>query len=112
VQCVVEELTIKTALEQWGRASELAPEPGAAEAVEISTDAYVKIWGAMGEEQASQWAFFRKAAEMGVSLQSIGVVDGMTLLEEEERAGLLSTEESWRRMDWKGYGVPRSLPRL
>lgn len=83
-----------SALEVWGRASGKAPEPGSTAIVTIPVEQYTTIWGEMGEEQASQWIFFGHMQSLGITSLP-GVVDGLSLLSEEEKKSLETTEQSW-----------------
>lgn len=66
----------------------------------------------MGEEQASQWKFFRVMQELGVGLDKIpGVnfLDAQELMNEEAKMELVGTEESLRGMDWSGFGFKAKM---
>lgn len=61
----------------------------------------------MGEEQSSQWKFFKTMVQLDVGLDKIpGVnfLDAQELMSEEAKSELVLTEESLRRMDWSGFG--------
>jgi hypothetical protein len=105
VKCNVEDLTLDSYLAIWGRASGISPTPGSTKVVEISPELYVELWGSMGEEQSSQWKFFKVMREMGLGLDKIpGVnfLDAQELMSEAKNE-LVLTEESLKRMDWSGF---------
>lgn len=107
VKCNVEDLTLDSFLATWGRASGISPEPGSTKVVQISPEQYVELWGAMGEEQASQWKFFRVMHDLGLGLDKVpGVnfLDAQELMTEDAKSELVNTEESIRGMDWSFLG--------
>lgn len=63
----------------------------------ILPEQYKKIWGPMGEEQASQWVFFDNLMSKG--LKSLpGTIQGLDLLSETDKKALETTEQSWARI--------------
>ncbi|KAF4637874.1 hypothetical protein G7Y89_g207 [Cudoniella acicularis] len=104
VRCNVETLTIDSYLALWGRVTGIAPEEGSTAAVQISPQDYIRLWGHMGEEQASQWRFFQWTAEHGPpKWEGITLVEGMDFLSDEDKKGLLSVEESLKLYDWSSF---------
>ncbi|KAK3935551.1 hypothetical protein QBC46DRAFT_323168 [Diplogelasinospora grovesii] len=104
VRCSVETLTIDSYLALWGRATSIAPEEGSTAAVQISPEDYIRLWGPMAEEQASQWRFFHWVAEHGPpKWEGITLVEGMDLLTDEDKKELLSVEESLKLYDWSSF---------
>lgn len=102
VRCNVENLTLDSMLALWGRASGISPTPGSTAAVQISLEQYVQIWGAMGEEQGSQWKFFKFAQDLGIDkIPGVTMVEGLDLLSEEEKARLVTTEQALKNLSWK-----------
>ncbi|KAI4597983.1 hypothetical protein KJ359_003791 [Pestalotiopsis sp. 9143b] len=108
VRCSVEDLTLESYLALWGKASGIAPEPGSTKVVEISVSEYVALWGHMGEEQASQWTYFKwmaqKKAEglIGDDTSGPRVVEGLSLLSEDDKKALKPVEDSLRDLNWTG----------
>jgi hypothetical protein len=100
VRCNVETFTIDSWLAVWGKATGIAPEDGATAAVQISPEAYVRLWGHMGVEQLSQWKFFQWIAQHKVEWDGITMVEGYNLLSDEDKKQLLTAEESIKRYDW------------
>lgn len=60
----------------------------------------------MGEEQASQWVFFKwieqKKSEgvIGEGIPGVNLIEGLSILSEDEKKELKSVEESLRKLDW------------
>ncbi|KAH8588128.1 hypothetical protein B0O99DRAFT_693748 [Bisporella sp. PMI_857] len=108
VRCNVEDLTLDSYLEIWGRASGISPEPGSTKVVEISSEHYIQLWGHMGEEQASQWIFFKWLKAAGLSkIQGVEMIDGKELMTAEEIKSLVTTEDSLKGMDWSWFERPK-----
>ncbi|KAF4539247.1 uncharacterized protein LTHEOB_10411 [Lasiodiplodia theobromae] len=104
VKCGVEELTLESMLALWGRASGKAPTPGSTKVVQVSVKQYVELFGAMGEEQASQWVFFEWMKEAGVStIPGVTMMDVQELMSDEEKRKLVGTEQALRGMDWTDF---------
>lgn len=95
-----------TFLAAWGRASGISPEPNSTAVIQISMEQYLQLWGEMGEEQASQWRFFKymKDAKINPSeVEGFKMVEGKDILSDELRMSLLPVEEGMRTMDWSSY---------
>lgn len=106
VHCNVEDLTLAKYLAAWGRASKVSPEPESTMVVQVSMEQYCALWPLMGEEQASQWRFFRFVREAGIDMYNVPdfpVVRAQDLMSEEAKAALVPTEESLARMDWSSF---------
>lgn len=74
--------------------------------VQVSMEQYCALWPLMGEEQASQWRFFRFVREAGIDMYNVPdfpVVRAQDLMSEEAKAALVPTEESLARMDWSSF---------
>ncbi len=99
VTCIVESFTVGSALEVWGKASGRATEPGSTAIVTVTPENFVGLWGQMGEEQASQWIFFKHLSGKGI-VSLPGSVDGLTLLTEKHKQSLETTEQSWAKLTW------------
>ncbi|KAL1847783.1 hypothetical protein Plec18167_002515 [Paecilomyces lecythidis] len=110
VRCNVEDLTLDSMLALWGRASGISPTPDSTAAVEISQEQYVQLWGAMGEEQGSQWKFFKFVRDLGIDkIPGVTMLEGLDLLNEEERTKLVTTEQALKSIDWKASGYVASI---
>ncbi|RDL40507.1 Uncharacterized protein BP5553_00486 [Venustampulla echinocandica] len=115
VRCNVEDLTLESYLALWGKASGISPAPNSTKVVQISVADYVSLWGHMGEEQSSQWVFFEHLAKMrqqgliGDDLPGATMVEGVSLLSEDEKKGLKSVEASLGELDWSSIIVRSSL---
>ncbi|KAI1268613.1 hypothetical protein F5Y18DRAFT_236289 [Xylariaceae sp. FL1019] len=104
VRCNVEDLTMDSYLALWGRATGIAPEEGSTAVVQVSPEAYVRLWGEMGEEQLHQWEFFNWLAKTpGYSWPGVTIVEGLPLLSEEEKKLLVNTEDALGRYDWSSF---------
>jgi hypothetical protein len=114
VRCNVEELTLESYLALWGKASGVSPAPGSTKVVQTTIADYIALWGPMGEEQASQWVFFEfmdNMRQQGIfkdGVPGFNLVEGLTLLSEEEKKGLKGVEESLRELDWSIITRPAS----
>jgi hypothetical protein len=97
VTCFVESLTVGSALEVWGKATGRATEPCSTAIVSVTPENLVGLCGQMGEEQASQWIFFKYMSEKGI-VSLPGSVDGLTLLTEKHKQSLETTEQSWAKL--------------
>lgn len=73
--------------------------------IQLTPEQYVQMWGEMGVEQASQWRLFEWIAEHDRGYHSAfeSMLQGQDLMTEEEKAALVSTEESIKNMDWSGF---------
>ncbi|OBT48566.1 hypothetical protein VE00_01369 [Pseudogymnoascus sp. WSF 3629] len=104
VRCNAETLTVDSYLALWGRVTGIAPEEGSIAAVQISPEDYIRLWGHMGAEQASQWRFFHWVAEHGPpKWEGITLVEGMDFLSDEDKKGPLNIEESLKLYDWSSF---------
>ncbi|KAI1079915.1 hypothetical protein F5B20DRAFT_541594 [Whalleya microplaca] len=104
VYCNVDTYTFESFLALWGVASGVSPTAGSTKVIQLSPEEYISLFGQMGEEIVSQWAFFGFLKANGIE-RPLGdaVVPGLALLNDEDKAQLVSTEESLRQMDWSGY---------
>ncbi len=93
VTCFVESLTVGSAFELWGKATGRATGPGSTVIVTVTPENFVALWGEMGEEQASQWIFFKYMSDHGI-VKLDGSVDGCSLLTDKHRQSLETTEQS------------------
>ncbi|KAI1080433.1 NmrA-like family-domain-containing protein [Whalleya microplaca] len=107
LRCAVDDLTLESALAIWGKASGLTPNPASTVVISVSIEQYVTLWGEMGQEQASQWIFFKHLAEAGITTLPT-LKEGLDLLDDAHRSKLVSTEESWKGMDWSSHRVASS----
>ncbi|KAJ5178280.1 uncharacterized protein N7500_000979 [Penicillium coprophilum] len=106
VRCNVEDLTMDTFLAAWGRSSGVSPEPNSTAVIQISMEQYIALWGEMGEEQASQWRFFRFMKDAGINPSNVAgfkLVEGKDLLSDDLQAALVPTEEGMKTMDWSSF---------
>ncbi|KAF4777512.1 hypothetical protein HER10_EVM0002935 [Colletotrichum scovillei] len=104
VRCNVETMTMESYLAAWGRATGLAPEEGSTAAVQVSPQSYVELWGAMAQEQLSQWQFFQWMQDhYPPTWEGVTILEGMDLLTDEDKKELISVEESLRRYDWSAF---------
>lgn len=105
VRCNIEDMTVSSFLALWGRASGKSPNPGSTMVIQMTTEQYVEMWGEMGVEQATQWKLFEYVAEHNRTYGSAfkDMIAAQDLMTEEEKASLVNTEESLKRMDWTGY---------
>ncbi|KAH8879258.1 NAD(P)-binding protein, partial [Thozetella sp. PMI_491] len=106
VRCNVEDLTLESYLALWGRASGISPAPQSTKVIQMTVADYIALWGHMGEEQASQWTFFeyvekqKAAGFLGEGIPGATLIDGKSLLSEEEENSLKSVEDSLKGLDW------------
>jgi hypothetical protein len=97
VTCFVESLTVGSAFETWGKATGRATGPGTTVIVTVTPENFVALWGKMGEEQASQWVFFKYMSDHGITTLE-GSVDGLSLLTDKQKQLLETTEQSWAKL--------------
>ncbi|KAI0012335.1 hypothetical protein F4779DRAFT_569279 [Xylariaceae sp. FL0662B] len=104
IRCYIDVYTLESFLALWGRASGISPAAGSTKVVQLSPEQYISLFGQMGEEQASQWRFVEYLKANGIE-NPLGnaLINGIDLLNDEDKAKLVSTEESLQRMDWSGY---------
>ncbi|KAH7152641.1 hypothetical protein EDB81DRAFT_867995 [Dactylonectria macrodidyma] len=105
VKCAVENHTLDSYLALWGKASGLSPEPGSTEVIEISSEAYISLYGPMGEETVRQWEFTKFIIDNGI-MEKLGSVykDAQEYMSKEAIDSLVSLEETFTTIDWKAYG--------
>ncbi len=97
VTCFVESLTVGSAFELWGNATGRAAGPGSTTIVTVTPENFVELWGKMGEEQASQWVFFKYMNDHGI-FKLEGSLDGLSLLTDKHKQSLETTEQSWAKL--------------
>lgn len=106
VKCNLEDLTMDTFLSAWGRASGISPEPNSTAVIQISMEQYLQLWGEMGEEQASQWRFFKYMKDTKINpskVEGFKMIEGKDVLSDELKMSLVPVEEGMRTMDWSSY---------
>ncbi|KAF7531080.1 hypothetical protein G7054_g9233 [Neopestalotiopsis clavispora] len=116
VRCNVEDFTLESYLALWGRSSKVAPSPNSTKVMGLSVSDYVSLWGPMGEEQASQWVFFKwiekQKAEgiIGDQVPGLNLVEGLSILSDDDKKALKSVEDSLKDLDWSEIiNIPQKL---
>ncbi|CAK7237131.1 hypothetical protein SBRCBS47491_009872 [Sporothrix bragantina] len=105
VVCAVEHHTLESYLALWGKASGIAPDPGSTKVIDISPETYIKLYGAMGEEQAAQWRLSKYLRDHDLT-KSVGehYTPAQNFMTKEAIASLRCVEETFSKIDWKAYG--------